>query len=77
MAFSPKTLTVAELLACVNELRDRGSAIAVYDAEDIFGILQEDGNAATKAEVDSWYSKYDLEDIMVSAARDAIHEQFD
>lgn len=77
MAFNPKTLTDAELLACVNELRDRGSAVAVYDAEYIFAILQDDGNAATKAEVDSWYSKYDLEDIMVFAARDAIYEQFD
>ena len=76
LTISPKELTDAELELCLREMRNRGWACAVYNADAVSElIIRGDVN---KAEIADWLKQNhaELEQALCQGMYDAVEEQW-
>jgi hypothetical protein len=70
--FDPKTLTQHELDLCLFEMRNRGFAVAIYDAKEIMTMTDGWENQPSEEEIAEWFDRDQLEELMCDAAREEV-----
>jgi len=75
--FDASKLTDGELTACIYELRNRGAAVAVYDVAEILTMTDGWLNQPTKEQIEAWFDRDHIEEVMCDAARDEVVDFID
>jgi hypothetical protein len=70
-----QALTDDQLTECLYEMRRRGAAAACYDVAEILELLDGHGSV-TEDEVEAWFDRNSLEELMCNAVRDQIEMDF-
>lgn len=70
--FDATKLTDAELTKCLDEMRRRGSAVAIYDVPEIMTMTDGWENQPTEDEARAWFDRDHMEEVMCNAARQEI-----
>ncbi|AMB48314.1 DUF4314 domain-containing protein [Methylobacterium sp. AMS5] len=70
--FDASKLTDIQLTRCLEEMRRRGAAVAIYDVEEIATMTDGWDNQPSKEEIEDWFDRSDLEETMCEAARKEI-----